>query len=181
MSEKDQVRLNFHLPKEVDDLLALYERQTGIKMSVVVRQVISDWVDSTVRLRGAMTFQGESRRTGVWMPRRLMEALEAKLEPLTHTRGQVISRLVYQFLRGRVSEEGSPSQVDPRQDPELLREALKRLYRAVKALAKEIHPSKEADEEYLAAMELAEDMIGDEHDRSAATADTHPTEADALA
>jgi len=192
MNEKDQVRLNFRIPSEVDDLLMLYQEQTGIAMSDVVRQVVSGWVDSTVHLRGAMEFGASWRRTGVWLPRRLFDALMAKLEPASLTRGQVLARLLYNFLVGRVVK-GQPSQAVSRDDPAVLQESLRRLYSAVKAqmgapILREVTPvtfdhARQLGENLDEAMRLAADMIGEEFENDGAhiTGAAHPARATQVA
>lgn len=99
-----QIRLNFWLPADVEEMLGAYKERTGVGLSALVRLVVSDWVDNTVRLRGGVDRQS-GRRSGIWIHPRLYDALGERARDVPGlTKGGAVACLLRKYLKTRMGD-----------------------------------------------------------------------------
>lgn len=98
-------KLNYVIPKVLDDALTSYCDQTGRSASDVIRQLLAEFIDGDRKLSVAAREIPNGVRSNMILPGRMLEALDAKLASEGHgTRGAVIGRLLYDFLEHRMGD-----------------------------------------------------------------------------
>jgi hypothetical protein len=98
-------KLNYVIPKMLDDALTSYCDQTGRSASDVIRQLLAEFIDGDRKLSTAAREIPNGVRSNMILPGRMLDALDAKLAAEGHgTRGAVIARLLYDFLEHRMGD-----------------------------------------------------------------------------
>ena len=111
----DNVRLNYTISETIDDQMSSYCELTGRTASDLVRQLVSEVLESDRQLPpldeiNAFLTRGEkrSRRTDMWMSARYLTALDAKLEEESYpSKSGVIAYLLNDFLSARANHAGT--------------------------------------------------------------------------
>lgn len=102
----DRLRLNFVIPKDLDEALIAYQAQTGRTPSDVVRQLLVEWVEGDRRLPGPAREHPEGRRTQTTLSEPARAAVDARIAEEGHgTVAAVVAALLRPFLSHRVSRE----------------------------------------------------------------------------
>lgn len=98
-------KLNYVIPKILDEALTSYCDQTGRSASDVIRQLLAEFIDGDRKLSGVAREVPNGVRSNMILPVRMLEALDTKLAAEGHgTRGAVISKLLYDFLEHRMGD-----------------------------------------------------------------------------
>ena len=98
-------KLNYVIPKLLDDALAEYCEQTGRSASDVIRQLLCEFIEGNRKLSAPAKESSDGIRSNMIIPNRMLDMLDAKLAAESHgTRGAVISRLLFDFLVPRMGD-----------------------------------------------------------------------------
>jgi len=100
------IKLNYAVPKVLDDALSNYCEQTGRTASDVIRQLLAEYIEGERKLSTTPRSFGSGIRSNMILPKSLRELLDQKIaEDGEGSRGAVIVRLLYDFLEHRIGVE----------------------------------------------------------------------------
>lgn len=100
------IKLNYAVPKVLDDALSDYSEQTGRTASDVIRQLLAEYIDGDRKLSSPPRAVSNGIRSNMILPSKLLDLLDAKIAADGDgTRGTVIVRLLYDFLENRIGLE----------------------------------------------------------------------------
>jgi len=98
-----QVKLNFLIPEDLEDGLNEYCDSTGRSHADLLRQLLSEFIDGDRKLTTPARECLGGVRSNMIIPSKLLESLDHKILIESHSsRGGVITRLLYDFLEGKL-------------------------------------------------------------------------------
>jgi metal-responsive CopG/Arc/MetJ family transcriptional regulator len=100
------IKLNYAVPKVLDDALSNYCEQTGRTASDVIRQLLAEYIEGERTLSTSPKTFGIGIRSNMILPKTLKDLLDSKIAADGEaSRGAVIVRLLYDFLEHKIGVE----------------------------------------------------------------------------
>lgn len=106
---KNQIRLNYTIPISVTSKLADYCEFTGRSAADVIRQLIVDYVENRIFIRGPIVNVQEGKRTNLSVNMVILEDFDKKISKIG-TRGSIIAKLLEGYLSNRIYSESGDVQ-----------------------------------------------------------------------